>query len=89
MDLMLRASKRPLLMTGGGILLGKASEELRSLARRTKIPVTSTLMGLGAFPGSDPLWLGMPGMHGTYYANMAISHCDLLICHRVPGSTTG
>ncbi len=76
---MLKASKRPLLMTGGGIVLGKAWEELRAFAHRAKIPVTSTLMGLGAFPGSDPLWLGMPGMHGTYYANMAISHCDLLI----------
>ena len=77
---MLRASRRPLLMTGGGILLGKATDELRSFARRAKLPVTSTLMGLGAFPGSDPLFLGMPGMHGTYFANMAISHCDLLIC---------
>ncbi|HOD34831.1 MAG TPA: biosynthetic-type acetolactate synthase large subunit [Syntrophales bacterium] len=76
---MLKASKRPLLMTGGGIVLGKAWDELQCFARRAKIPVTSTLMGLGAFPGSDPLWLGMPGMHGTYYANMAISHCDLLI----------
>lgn len=72
-------AKRPLILSGGGILLGKASQELRDLAWKTKIPVTSTLMGLGAFPGSDPLWLGMPGMHGTYYANMAISHCDLLI----------
>jgi acetolactate synthase-1/2/3 large subunit len=72
-------AKRPLIMSGGGILLGKAWDELRELAWKTKIPVTSTLMGLGAFPGSDPLWLGMPGMHGTYYANMAISHCDLLI----------
>ncbi len=72
-------AKRPLILSGGGILLGKAWEELRELAWKTKIPVTSTLMGLGAFPGSDPLWLGMPGMHGTYYANMAISHCDLLI----------
>ncbi|HOJ52175.1 MAG TPA: biosynthetic-type acetolactate synthase large subunit [Syntrophales bacterium] len=72
-------SKRPVLLTGGGVILGRASEELRKLARRTLIPVTSTLMGIGAFPGSDPLWLGMPGMHGTYYANMAISHCDLLI----------
>ena len=77
---MLRASKRPMLMTGGGILLGKATDELRAFAQRAKLPVTSTLMGLGAFPGSDPLFLGMPGMHGTYVANMAISHCDLLIC---------
>ncbi|MDQ5984904.1 MAG: Acetolactate synthase large subunit [Syntrophus sp. SKADARSKE-3] len=72
-------AKRPLIMSGGGILLGKAWEELRELAWKTKIPVTSTLMGLGAFPGTDPLWLGMPGMHGTYYANMALSQCDLLI----------
>jgi len=76
---MLKASKKPLLLTGGGVILGNASEELRAFSRRARIPVTSTLMGLGAFPGSDPLWLGMPGMHGTYYANMAISHCDLLI----------
>lgn len=76
---LLNESKRPLLLIGGGVILGKASEELREFARRTRIPVTSTLMGLGAFPGSDPAWLGMLGMHGTYYANMAISQCDLLI----------
>jgi len=76
---LIAASKRPVILSGGGILLGKASAELRELARKTKIPVTSTLMGLGGFPGSDPLWLGMPGMHGTYYANMALSHCDLLL----------
>lgn len=72
-------SRRPVILSGGGVILGKASEELRKFARRTRIPVTSTLMGIGAFPGTDPLWLGMPGMHGTYYANMAISNCDLLI----------
>lgn len=76
---LLNESKRPLLLIGGGVILGKASEELREFARRTRVPVTSTLMGLGAFPGSDPAWLGMLGMHGTYYANMAISRCDLLI----------
>ena len=76
---MLSRSKRPLLMTGGGVILGRASEELIHLARKYAIPVTGTLMGLGSFPGSDPLWLGMLGMHGTYYANMAISNCDLLI----------
>ena len=78
MDLIAEA-KKPLILSGGGVILGGASEELRQLARRTRMPVTSTLMGLGAFPASDPLWLGMPGMHGTYYANMAISTCDLLI----------
>jgi acetolactate synthase-1/2/3 large subunit len=72
-------AKRPLIMTGGGVILGKASAELTQLARKYQIPVTGTLMGLGSFPGTDPLWLGMLGMHGTYYANMAISHCDLLL----------
>ncbi len=76
---MLQTAQRPLIMTGGGVLLGRASEELTALAKKYRIPVTGTLMGLGSFPGSDPLWLGMLGMHGTYYANMAVSHCDLLI----------
>ena len=76
---MLSTAKRPLIMTGGGVILGKASAELTGIARKYSIPVTGTLMGLGSFPGTDPLWLGMLGMHGTYYANMAISHCDLLI----------
>jgi acetolactate synthase-1/2/3 large subunit len=76
---MISEAKKPLILSGGGIILGGASQELREMAWRTKIPVTSTLMGLGAFPGTDPLWLGMPGMHGTYYANMVISHCDLMI----------
>ncbi len=76
---LLNEAKRPVLLIGGGVILGKASAELREFAKRTRIPVTSTLMGLGAFPGSDTAWLGMLGMHGTYYANMAISHCDLLI----------
>lgn len=76
---MLNRARKPLFMTGGGTILGRASEELTHLARKYAIPVTGTLMGLGSFPGSDPLWLGMLGMHGTYYANMAVSHCDLLI----------
>jgi acetolactate synthase-1/2/3 large subunit len=76
---MLSSAKMPLIMTGGGVVLGKASALLTELARKYQIPVTGTLMGLGSFPGSDPLWLGMLGMHGTYYANMAISHCDLLL----------
>lgn len=75
---MLQKAKKPLIMTGGGVILGRASEQLTQFARQYRIPVTGTLMGLGSFPGSDPLWLGMLGMHGTYYANMAISHCDLL-----------
>ncbi|MEN6431391.1 MAG: biosynthetic-type acetolactate synthase large subunit [Smithella sp.] len=76
---MLTVAKKPLIMTGGGVILGRASELLTKMARKYQIPVAGTLMGLGSFPGSDPLWLGMLGMHGTYYANMAISHCDLLI----------
>ncbi len=76
---MLQSAAKPLIMTGGGVILGKAADELTRLARKYQIPVTGTLMGLGSFPGSDPLWLGMLGMHGTYYANMAISHCDFLL----------
>jgi acetolactate synthase-1/2/3 large subunit len=76
---MLGKAERPLIISGGGVLLGNASNEFRTFAKKLNIPVTSTLMGLGGFPASDPLWLGMPGMHGTYYANMAISNCDLMI----------
>ncbi|MFH0996074.1 MAG: thiamine pyrophosphate-binding protein, partial [Pseudomonadota bacterium] len=76
---LIRRSSRPVILSGGGVLMGRAWNELRTFARNINAPVTSSLMGLGAFPGTDPLWLGMPGMHGTYYANMAISHCDLLI----------
>lgn len=76
---MLMHARKPLIMTGGGVILGKASAELTTLARKYQIPVTGTLMGIGSFPGTDPLWLGMLGMHGSYYANMAVSHCDLLI----------
>jgi acetolactate synthase-1/2/3 large subunit len=76
---MLTTARKPLIMTGGGVILGRASDLLTEMARKYQIPVTGTLMGLGSFPGTDPLWLGMLGMHGTYYANMAISHCDLLI----------
>ncbi len=76
---MLNAAKKPLIMTGGGVILGKASDELTLLARKYENPVTGTLMGLRSFPGTDPLWLGMLGMHGTYYANMAVSHCDFML----------
>lgn len=76
---MLNHAKKPLIMTGGGVILGKAAAELTAIARKYQIPVTGTLMGLGSFPGTDPLWLGMLGMHGTFYANMAVSHCDFLL----------
>jgi acetolactate synthase-1/2/3 large subunit len=80
-DLMLRAQK-PIFYTGGGIINSgpEASEKLRELAELTGFPVTSTLMGLGAFPGSSPQWMGMLGMHGSYEANMAMHDCDLMIC---------
>jgi acetolactate synthase I/II/III large subunit len=77
-DLIAKA-KKPVIFSGGGVSLSKAHEELTKFARTTKIPVTSTLMGLGGFPGTDALWLGMLGMHGTFRANMAITECDLLI----------
>jgi len=76
---MIRKAEKPLIISGGGILLGRAWNELRIFVQTLNIPITSTLMGLGAFPATDPHWLGMPGMHGTYYANMAISNCDLMI----------
>ncbi len=90
---LLKTAQRPIIFSGGGVILSKASGELTELAHTLQIPVTSSLMGLGAFPGSDPLWLGMLGMHGTYRANMAVSHCDLMIAvgvrfdDRVTGKT--
>lgn len=76
---MIRESQKPLLYVGGGTISSNATEELTDLARHARIPVTTTLHGLGAFPESDPLALGMLGMHGTYWANMAVQNCDLLI----------
>jgi acetolactate synthase I/II/III large subunit len=72
-------AKAPLIYAGGGVISANAHEDLIWLARTMQIPVTTTLMGLGAFPGEDPLWLGMLGMHGTYAANMAVNNCDLLL----------
>jgi acetolactate synthase I/II/III large subunit len=77
-DLIMTA-KKPLIYAGGGVVMGDAWQELRDLAFRTNIPVTTTLMGLGAFPESHPNALGMLGMHGTWAANMAIQECDVLI----------
>ncbi|MFE1630104.1 biosynthetic-type acetolactate synthase large subunit [Brevibacillus reuszeri] len=76
-------AKRPLLYIGGGIVSGNASEELLRFAKENGIPVCSTLMGLGAYPPDEPLFLGMLGMHGTYAANMAVYHCDLLLAFGV------
>ncbi|MFP4387946.1 MAG: biosynthetic-type acetolactate synthase large subunit, partial [Desulfococcaceae bacterium] len=90
---LIRESKRPMIFAGGGVILSKAHGELTDLARKAQIPVTTSLMGLGAFPASDPLWLGMIGMHGTYRSNMSTAACDLLIAvgvrfdDRVTGKT--
>ncbi|MGE4322557.1 MAG: acetolactate synthase 3 large subunit [Sphingobium sp.] len=79
---MLAAAQRPILYTGGGVINSgpEASRLLRELARLTGAPVTSTLMGLGAFPASSPQWLGMLGMHGTYESNWAMNQADLILC---------
>lgn len=72
-------AKKPVIIAGGGVILSGASKELKELAEFSEIPVTMTLMGLGGFPGSHHLSLGMLGMHGTYYANMAVQDSDLLV----------
>ncbi len=78
---LMASAKRPLFYTGGGVINSgpQASRLLRELVRLTKFPITSTLMGLGAYPASDPQWLGMLGMHGTYEANWAMHECDVMI----------
>ena len=73
------AAKRPMIYSGGGIIMGDAAEELRELVDNLNFPVTNTLMGLGAYPASQPRFLGMLGMHGTYTANMAMHHSDLIV----------
>lgn len=78
MDLLM-TSRKPVIMVGGGVISADAAEELSAFAHAIHAPVTSTLMGLGAFPGDDPLWLGMLGMHGTYSANKAISQADVIL----------
>ncbi len=72
-------AKKPVIYAGGGVISANAHEELTWLARTLKIPVTATLMALGCFPGDDPLWLGMLGMHGTFAANHAINNADLIL----------
>jgi acetolactate synthase I/II/III large subunit len=76
---MLLMAKRPYIYTGGGVILSNASNELRELVNLLGYPCTSTLMGLGAIPASDPKFLGMLGMHGTYEANMSMQNCDVLL----------
>ncbi len=92
---LINASKRPVLYVGGGVISSNAAVELRTLAEKLRCPVTTTLHGLGAFPESNALSMGMLGMHGTWYSNMAVNYCDLLIAvgarfdDRVTGKTEG
>jgi len=76
---LINKADRPVIYAGGGVVSSDAAEELKELAEKCKIPVTTTLMGMSAFPGTNYLSLGMLGMHGTHYANYAIGECDLLI----------
>jgi acetolactate synthase-1/2/3 large subunit len=78
LQLILQA-KRPMIYTGGGVILGNAAEELTQFVRTLGYPCTNTLMGLGGYPGTDPLFTGMLGMHGTYESNMAMQNCDVLV----------
>ncbi|MEK6742044.1 MAG: biosynthetic-type acetolactate synthase large subunit [Nitrospirota bacterium] len=88
-------AKKPVAYIGGGVISSNAAEQIREFAELTRIPVTHTLMGIGGFPGTHPLSLGMLGMHGTYYANMAIHHSDLIVAigarfdDRVTGKVEG
>ena len=75
---LLLGAKRPMIYTGGGVVLSNASEQLTKLTRLLGFPITNTLMGLGAYPATDRQFLGMPGMHGTVEANMGMQHCDVL-----------
>src|SRR5438105_727844 len=78
MQLLLEA-QRPMVYTGGGVVLSNAAPQLRALVKLLGFPCTNTLMGLGAYPATDRQFLGMPGMHGTYEANMSMQHCDVLL----------
>lgn len=76
---LLLGAKRPMIYAGGGVILSDASNQLTKLARTLGFPVTNTLMGLGGYPATDDQFVGMLGMHGTYEANMAMQHCDVLV----------
>jgi acetolactate synthase I/II/III large subunit len=76
---LLLEAKRPMVYTGGGVVLSNSSDKLKELIHLTGFPITNTLMGLGAYPATDRQFLGMLGMHGTYEANMAMQHCDVLL----------
>lgn len=79
LDLMVEA-KRPIIYSGGGVILGGAAVQLTELARELGVPVTNTLMGLGAYPGTDPQFIGWLGMHGSYTANVSMHHSDVILC---------
>ncbi|MDX2476270.1 MAG: acetolactate synthase 3 large subunit [Gammaproteobacteria bacterium] len=89
----LLGAKRPVIYSGGGIILANCSDKLTELVRLLGYPCTNTLMGLGAYPATDPLFIGMLGMHGTYEANLAMHECDVMLCigarfdDRVTGDT--
>lgn len=91
---LIKASKSPYILVGGGVIISEASEEIRALAHKIEAPVADTLMGMGAFDGSDDLYTGMVGMHGTKTSNLGITNCDLLIAvgvrfsDRVIGNST-
>ena len=76
---LLLGAKRPMIYAGGGVILANAAEQLTRLTRMLGFPITNTLMGLGGYPGTDQQFLGMPGMHGTLEANLAMQHCDVLL----------
>jgi len=76
---LLLSAQRPMVYAGGGVVLANASNELTAVVDRLGVPCTTTLMGLGGYKASDPKFVGMPGMHGTYEANMAMQHCDVLL----------
>lgn len=76
---LIKEATKPVILAGGGVILSGASKKLTEFAKRLNAPVTASLMGLGSFPATDKLWLGMLGMHGTYRANMSVGSCDLLI----------
>jgi len=76
---LLLEAKKPMIYAGGGVVLNNASAQLTRLTRLLGFPCTTTLMGLGGFPGTDPQFTGLPGMHGTYESNMAMQNCDVLI----------
>ena len=90
---LIKKAEKPLVFAGGGVILSRASEELTRFVQTIHAPVTTSLMGLGAFPAKDPRWLGMIGMHGTYRANMSSAECDLMVAigvrfdDRVTGKT--